>query len=321
MGGEAGQEQDHHQQGGLRWAARLFRKFPHTCVALAIVGFIVRLTVRDRVPLIATFYYALPGVVQGGLLMAAAAAWGWGRKWRLALPYLVAAVALLVWWHATLYFSNGHGQQARPRVVFWNIARGRLGYELIVEELKRNDPDVIALVEAGRKDDLPFWMKQFPEYRRSDFSGGVLIFVRGSIEDQLYIKFDSGRCKSARVSAGGVSFRFVVVDLVSNPLSWRKKPLRELEAILNRWKDEPLVVVGDFNTPADSVFFDSWREKLKHGFETAGQGYFATWPSPLPVQAIDHVWLGRSLKSNQCRLIDTLLSDHRLIEFDLMPTQ
>lgn len=305
--------------GGVR---DVIRKLPICFVIVACIGLIVRIVLRDRVPVLATFYYGLPVVLQGALLAIAAAGWGIQKKWRRALPCAIGAAALLAWWHQASYFEGAaDSPNARPRVLFWNIGRGKLGFDAIAAKLRERDADVIALAEAGKKDNSEFWAKQLPGYARSDWRGGLMIFVRGKLGDQEYVRLDSGRYMTAKVEAGGLSFRFAVGDVISNPLDWRKRPLDEIREIVDRWAGEPLVVVGDFNTPADSVFFDSWREKMDHAFEQSGDGYFATWPCPLPMIAIDQAWVSRSLRSRHCRLISTLRSDHRIVEFELAPAR
>lgn len=303
---------------GRKRFIKILKFIPHFCVGLAAAGLIVRLTVRDRIPILATIDYVVPAIVQAVLFSIAAIGWGIRRKWRRAAPCAIGAVALLFWWHHANFIEGpASPTNGRPRVVLWNVARGELGIDAVVAKLRAQDPDVIALVEAGYEDDIEYWKKQFPEYQHSDWRGGLLVLARGKLVQDEYVRLDNARYMTLRIEAAGLAFRLVIVDLIGNPLSSRKEPIERIHKIVEPWANEPLVVVGDFNTPADSVFFDIWREKMNHAFEQSGDGYFATWPSPLPIMAIDQVWISRSLKSGHCRLIDTLRSDHRLVEFDL----
>ncbi|MEN6627955.1 MAG: endonuclease/exonuclease/phosphatase family protein [Candidatus Sumerlaeia bacterium] len=303
------------------WARRALRGLPIAFLGLAALGLLVRLTVRDRVPVVSVFYYALPAVVQAALVIVAGASWGLRRKWRLAAPCAIGAAALLAWWHHGVFYANAATPAAGPRIVFWNIARGAMGVDAIVARIRREDPDVIAFAEAARVDNTGFWARQFPGYCVSNCHGGLIVIARGTISGEQYKRFDNARCLTVRIETAGLTFRLAVADVMSNPLQSRGVPLGQLYEFSTAWPDAPLVVVGDFNTPADSVFFDSWREKMNHGFEQAGQGCFASWPIPLPVIAIDQVWVGRALKCGYCRLISTWLSDHRMVEFNLVPAQ
>lgn len=310
------------KQGRWRRARAVLRCVPVLCVGLACLGFLTRITLRDRVALLALVYYAVPLIVQAGLLIVAGAWWALGRQWRRAAPCWVgAAVLLLVWHHAN--FMRGPQNQAsgRPRVVLWNISRGSFGVDAVVAKLRERDPDVIALVEAGRVDNTDFWKKKFPGYQGSDCRGGLMVLARGKLVQEQYVRLDAVRYMTLRVEAAGLAFRMVHVDLIRDPWRSRQEPIEVVQRLVERWANEPLVVTGDFNTPADSVWFDNWREKMNHAFDQSGNGYFATWPSPLPIMAIDQAWVSRSLETGHCRLIDTLRSDHAMVEFDLAPAR
>jgi endonuclease/exonuclease/phosphatase family metal-dependent hydrolase len=105
------------------------------------------------------------------------------------------------------------------------------------------------------------------------------------------------------------------VDVASNPLRDRSPAFAMVEETMAPYVAGPLVVVGDFDTPRESVRFDSWRGPLVHAFEAAGSGWAPTWPVPLPVLALDHVWLSRSLTVRSCEHLWTTRSDHRPVAF------
>lgn len=303
------------------WLRRAVRRLPILLVALAAIGFVVRVTVRDRFPVISIFYYALPLIVQAGLLYASAACWGYSKKWRRTLLCLIAANLLFGFWRISNSYEHRAQQTGGPRIVFWNIARGKLGMDSVIARIKRENPDVIALAEAGLIDNTDYWGLMFPGYSVSDCRGGLIIMARGTISGQQYERFDFARCLSVRIEAAGMTFRVAVADVMSNPFRSRRTPIEQIYQFVNGFSDAPVVVVGDFNTTADSVWFDNWREKMNHGFEQAGEGVLATWPNPVPVIAIDHVWVSRPLKCGSCRLLGTMLSDHRMVEFSLAQAQ
>ena len=85
----------------------------------------------------------------------------------------------------------------------------------------------------------------------------------------------------------------------------------------SQYADHPTIIVGDFNTPVDSVFLNPIRQTYRHAFEVAGTGYLATWPIPAPVIAIDHCWVSKHIDVTACRIKWALHSDHRPIVTDL----
>jgi endonuclease/exonuclease/phosphatase (EEP) superfamily protein YafD len=104
----------------------------------------------------------------------------------------------------------------------------------------------------------------------------------------------------------------VGVDVGANPLRPRGRAFEPLDALLARVK--PDLVLGDFNTPRDSVFFEAWRSAgYRHAFEAAGNGTDLTWPMPLPVLSLDHVWSGPRLAPRSCRHVGSWASDHRAV--------
>ena len=78
------------------------------------------------------------------------------------------------------------------------------------------------------------------------------------------------------------------------------------------------LVVGDFNTPYDSVAFDPWRYQWFHGLSQSSRTPgAATWPIGLPLLSIDHVWLSKDLWPRQAWKETVLGFDHawQVIEF------
>jgi endonuclease/exonuclease/phosphatase (EEP) superfamily protein YafD len=98
----------------------------------------------------------------------------------------------------------------------------------------------------------------------------------------------------------------------------RSRAFAQLDELIAAHRDEPLIVMGDFNTPRESVHFDSWRREMREPFATAGHGFAETWPIPLPVLALDQMWLGGRWRAVHCELGWSLQSDHRAIITDLV---
>jgi endonuclease/exonuclease/phosphatase (EEP) superfamily protein YafD len=86
-------------------------------------------------------------------------------------------------------------------------------------------------------------------------------------------------------------------------------------------RSEFLIVLGDFNTPADSAFFRPLRAFATNAFEVAGSGCAATWPMPLPVLSLDQMWTTGRLRAVRCEHMLSWRSDHRAVraEFDFAP--
>lgn len=286
-------------------------------------------TIRDSVSSLAFVFYATPPVVLG--LMAFLLAWiGLQPKGTRSAPIpllvnrttaILGAICLIQW--AAVSFRLGASSERSPetlKVVFWNIGRGQFAsWERIAEQARAFDADVLAFAEAtdDRVQTPEFWETTIPGYSSHPLNGSMVVLVRGkAIERTVGLLKRMGRYCHLSLEVRGTQFDLLIADLESNPFRSREQPLKELFNLM-RGQTVPTLVVGDFNTPPASIWFDDWRPEYKHAWETAGHGYQATWPQPLPVLALDHVWGNGGIAFQHCRCGWTRCSDHRPVIVDL----
>ena len=92
------------------------------------------------------------------------------------------------------------------------------------------------------------------------------------------------------------------------PLAPQGDQRRALAAALAPFDRESLVVMGDFNAAAPSLALEALGQAV--GVERRTQG-LATWPSPLPVMGIDHVFAGPRWRTISVQRAGFTGSDHR----------
>ena len=112
----------------------------------------------------------------------------------------------------------------------------------------------------------------------------------------------------------------IAVDVDGHPLRPRRGPIQAVADLASEGGVET-VVAGDFNTPRRARSFDPLRLTHRNGFAAAGRGWAASWPAPLPVLDIDHVWLPRSIEPSRilcAGLRPAAGSDHRPLVVDLV---
>jgi endonuclease/exonuclease/phosphatase (EEP) superfamily protein YafD len=295
---------------------KLLKPLPWVFSGLFIIGLIVRLSVKDHLPIFAVVYYASPVVVLAALAALAGVGWIVGKRRRLAAVSLVVACACLVWWWQVSFFDAP--DRSGPddlRIVYWNTARGRLGWDGKIETIKKLDPHLIALAEVSG--DWDRWEKAFPKYAATDAGGGTMLLCKGkeTITQSTHGWLgESGYYRRASVQIGSTKLIVLMVDVKSSLFLSRREAIEQVVALADVDADAslPIILLGDFNTPADSVHFDLLRERQFTGaFESHGHGYSATWPVPLPVLHIDHVWANRHLEITRCRHLWSNRSDHR----------
>ena len=79
----------------------------------------------------------------------------------------------------------------------------------------------------------------------------------------------------------------------------------------------PLVVLGDFNTPVESVFFRDWWGDLTDAFSVAGTGFGITKYNGWIGARIDHVLASDDWHVDRAVVDKQLPSDHRALIVDL----
>ena len=284
-------------------------------VVLWVAGTLLRLTIRDRVPLLAVLFYATPPIILSAIAFLAAGFLLKSHCRRFAAVAAIFGVVCAGWWsYSSFYRYDPPSADEEFRVLFWNCRYGYHGWKSVAKEIHRIDAPLVGLVEADdhtekRKE---FWRWEFVDYDIASLGGGIVLMTRGQIVRSRLVQLTSGgRCGEFEVLLDGKQLMVFVVDIKSNPFVSRREPLEKLIALVESTRDKPTVLMGDFNTPADSAFLDDLRSAFRNAFETAGDGYAATWPLPVPVLTLDQVWVSRDLQLHGCRHLWTSSSDHR----------
>jgi endonuclease/exonuclease/phosphatase (EEP) superfamily protein YafD len=292
-----------------------------SCVLLVAAGMLVRVTVRDSSPVWAAIYYSLPLIVMAAALAAASIAWlAIGRRRAGAACMALAAAFASLWVVRSTYAKPCIPKPGDVRVMLLNTARGHAGWNEVARELPPFDVDVIGLVEAGGKGPArqQFWEENFPEHHVYLPGGGLAILTRGDLRRVSSRRLDGiSRYAEAEIDLEGRLVRVILVDLDASPRFDRKRLIGAVFRAAEAQPDVPTIVMGDFNTPIDSLWFERVRKRYRHVFEEAGSGMLVTWPMPLPLVAIDHVWVSDGIVPTCADLESHSMSDHRLMSAQL----
>ncbi len=297
---------------------RLRRIAGAAALVTGLAGILIRLTVQDSFLASGIVFYATPWPVLACLLAAGArgiagAAPGTSRR-RLGRAALLAAAAAAVISVATGWSMHRCVQSGRPvRVLFWNCAHGRFGWESIAAEIRATDADLIGLVEAGPRTPVRerFWRRRFPEYTIWLPGREIVLMVRGDIETARAHDLEGrGDAAAARVRLRGEPVLAVVADLHSSPVMRRDLPMQKLGRLMEGPSDRPRILMGDFNTPSDTAHMTAVRRAVHPAFDLGGTGWRPTWPVPLPVLDLDQIWVSEAIEPSCVRTRWTRLSDH-----------
>ncbi len=299
------------------WQRSLLKQMLRVVAFFTILGLTLRLTIRDSLIGFSTLYYMTPLaliVVGAGMCLLSSY---WNRKRFSSFFWLIVFSATLVWWIQTdwRFQTRVEVNEQEMTILFANIARTK-DPESIAAKIREINPDIVALVEAMvvTNADRDSWKKTFPEYNYSMINGGTQLLAKGKIGPP-WVKAlkDGSKLSRSIVTIDGVDLHCYVVDIKSTITASREHALDELAKFTLKSTEKPVLIMGDFNTPPESVHFNALRENYVNLFESAGSGYAATWPFPLPVLALDQIWINHRVTPIECGHQINSRSDHRII--------
>lgn len=276
-------------------------------------------TVRDRVAGLALFFYVLPPLVVVGVTLISTALLARRRALRWVVFSLVAALAALATWIRTDYAWGGLTTvPADLRIVLWNIG-GHGRQEPFADALKEAESQVVLLLESGRPGERrrAFWQSHLPDHSVTFLPGGATLlcrYPRSPVSTHRTGRRTFVHTCAVNTPAGPVSL--VMADVESNLLSVRGPLLARIYEIASSLPS-PRIVLGDFNTPHTSAFFDAFRRSFRHAFESSGRGMIPTWPALCPALTLDHIWLSRDLTPVRAKTVGTFHSDHAMVIADV----
>ena len=288
---------------------------------LIVLGSLMHAAVRDRFPFpLALAYYGLPRPVLLGLALLASLV---AMRFSLRMFWLGVALifGVLVWQrdfeqHAELLPAAATDHN----VVFWNVGRDLTDDVAAVDEFLESGAVLVGLVETGdlTTDWLDAWRRQHPAHQLVPFPNNCLLAVRGRLLEQGEIPLPLWSSATwADVEIQGTVVRVMIVDLVADLWVSRRDALLKLAETLDAWGNRPVIVMGDFNCPDESVWFEHFPEDYREVFRAAGSGYAPTWPWPCPVLKLDQMWVSRRVRIGRAWQTGTWRSDHRIVQAEL----
>lgn len=300
----------------LAWMAWV--AFACFATVLFPVGLAVRLTVKDDVDGLAMVYYATPWIVLA--VYGGVAAWYW-RAWRKCAPVvaLAATACAGAWGWTSWRAAPKDSGPADFRVAYWNCARTDWRVDGMLPMVQGWRADLLCFGEGRTKGSLAGkWQEAFPDFRVQALPREmVLIGPQDAMLRSSGTLGGAGEFQLVNMTLGGREVYVLFVDFDALPDRSRRPAFERLYQVVDAYATKPLIVIGDFNTPTDSVHFQRLRTRMSDAFETSGQGYAATWPMPAPVLALDHILVNKHLRVVRCEHHTSLHSDHRAVVADI----
>ena len=285
---------------------------------MLVAGLLVRLTVRDRYDGISIIYYATPWPLLAFAGAVCAVFWRKRRRLRLTLV-AIAFVCASAWVMTSFRFVPKDTTRAEFRVTYWNVARPGWRIAGVLDRATAWQADLLGFGESKAGGPLQAqWAQRLAPKVVTELHRQMTLVASESAE---LIEGGSlgkaGEYELRRVTLGGRRVLVLAVDFNGDFRQSRRPAFERLYQLVQAHAEEPLIVMGDFNTPIDSVHFERLRELARDAFETAGSGYAATWPMVAPVLSLDHIWVSRHFRIVRCEHRTSLYSDHRAVVVDL----
>lgn len=292
----------------------------YAATAFLAGGLAVRFTTRDSVAGLSAIYYATPWAVLAACALLPALLWMRRRRFIATSGFAFVFALCTAAWVKTSFHSAPESRGKDFRVAYWNTGRpeGRVARSLA--HIHAIDADIFGLGETkrSRSPATTEWADGLGGKNVLTLRRNMLLVSRESAS-QMHDGFlnDRGQYALTETQINGRRVLVMIVDFDAIVAYSRKPAFDRLFQLIDAIGDAPLIVMGDFNTPSDSVHFAALRSKMTNTFEAAGSGYSKTWPMPLPVLDIDHIWVSRHFEVTACALRTTFLSDHRAVFADL----
>jgi endonuclease/exonuclease/phosphatase (EEP) superfamily protein YafD len=240
--------------------------------------------------------YALALTVASGGLLAI-------RRWKPAvglLPFLVLCAVKIV----PLYMpirTAATGDAPHLRIGTINVRTVNTRYDLVLAEIARQNPDVVAMEEIDQN-----WLNQLrrglsPTYpyfvdfpQPDDF--GICIFSKAPLFNKMVKTFGGANmpCVMATLNLGGKPVTLLAMHALP-PMNtqWLNLRTAEMQGIVDNKQllGEHFVVLGDMNCSSWSPYFQRFVTGLNAYDSRRGFGLECSWPSDMIIfrTTIDHI--------------------------------
>ena len=292
----------------------MFKILKYALLFFYIALLIIHFFIKDRFQWISVLFYGcpLPLIIIFGCFVTLSF---WKRK-RLFYILSTVLLAISIYFGAHYYGTEFEKDPSKTssHILFWNAAESQpLPTEILIKHINESNAQIIALVEAlsVSKEDMNILKKAFPYYQFELLQGDMLIAVKGSI-DTIILAPENDYCKYNYIKATiqDKQLSIIIADVQADPLLNKEIPLDMIRKACEKYDVD--ILVGDFNTPYESVFFKKFKDKY-NSFHPYSIGMSSTWPTPVPVIELDQIWIKKPLQPIKLNKFYYKQSDHHLL--------
>ncbi|MCB0398615.1 MAG: endonuclease/exonuclease/phosphatase family protein [Winogradskyella sp.] len=230
------------------------------------------------------------------------------------------SVSLIFIYFKNYYFSNNSSERniKEKTIVFWNVNKQE-GFNIneLKEVSENQNIETILLVEAiHEKSNYKYKIeKELNGFKIAYLNSNMIVASKNKIETLNYIEIKQD-LNLNHILIGDENY--LVVDIYASPLHNKKNALNKVIDYAN--KNNVDVILGDFNTPYESIYFEKFTSKYT-SLRTHQNGFTATWPFGIPLLELDQIWIKNDLVPISLKKLNYLSSDHAVLvgKFKLQP--
>ncbi len=277
-----------------------------TLQALLFTAIIVHFTIKDEFYITSLLFYATPlPLIVLGLLFLLAFIKASARKY-----YVILAVILSIIWVKNSYINTPLVATSEAlEIVLWNAYRTENFEDGF--EVSKTIPDIMVLIECDEHDFEKIKQK-YNEYHFYFNEEAIGIFSKTPLEIHSNI---TSEWNTTVVHFSTKNIHFYAVDVSANVKYFRKPMLKNVFSSIQT--DDKTIILGDFNTPFESLFFKNFKKNYLHAFTEKGNGFRETWFWNIPLLSLDHIWVSKDLEILKVDKISTTKSDHSMLKMHL----
>lgn len=270
-----------------------------------ILGLIaIHFVIKERTFWSSLFFYALPlPVIIFIVLMLSIVL---TKKWR-RFNLIIASLLFLVWLGRSFKLHIPDDIKEKDlEVVFWNTARHN-SFEMAFHD-SEDIPDVMVLVEFKNKN-IEELKIRYPKYYFYRSDQEMLIFSKTPL---VIERENTSKFKTSVINFKTAGINFYAVDAAGSTDVPREWGLTYINKSIKEKNNT--IVLGDFNTPYESIHLKQIKKDFNHAFSKKGNGFKETWFYNLPLLCLDYIWVSKDLKILKADKIFSTKSDHSMLK-------
>jgi hypothetical protein len=224
---------------------------------------------------------------------------------------IIQIIFISFWFKNNLYFNSTKAQRQNYKtILFWNLAKKKTFPKVVIEsEIKNHHPEVLAFVED--KSDFLKNKDSISGYSYKRLVDNMSVLYKGELLDvKFYYNEENYKLNLVTIKYKNKVSTYLIVDVYADPFTNKAEAHKVITKLANDNNID--VVLGDFNTPFESVFFEDYKTNY-NSLRTKSNGFTATWFYGLPLLELDQIWLNKTHETLLLEKRQYSNSDHKLL--------